>query len=101
MSAIVMDADYFIQKFTAIPEEWWIVGEIRDECGRCCAFGHCGELNDDNTPLTAESTALVELLQPLGRVADINDNSPRVYSEPTPRARILAALEWIKKGTSV
>lgn len=58
-------ADYFIEKFSAIPEKQWTTGvltsksSIEGEPDCHCALGHCG-MEDWDKP-TEESLALVEL----------------------------------------
>lgn len=87
------DADYFIAKFEAIPEEQWCTGRLRDNSGRCCASGHCGR--DDPLVPTEESTALAIVLRRWD-VPGINDGDYAQYPQPTPKQRILAALRDIK-----
>lgn len=99
--------DYFIQKFSAIPDELWGCGRCENG-GRRCALGHCGTdtlrvWKDYN----AEIQALGNLMQPLEAPEDagnspdvtvhlINDGQHKAYQQDTPKARILAALEQIK-----
>lgn len=81
---------YFIAKFEAIPEERWTeCGQYMDHEGRCCARGHLGESNT-NTP--DSSRALTRLFKGHGYVTAINDGRDSKYQQPTPRARMLAAL---------
>jgi hypothetical protein len=97
------DVDYFIQKFTAIPEESWNVGyhNYIDQAGRLthCAMGHCG--NSLYKPSTPEASALWKLftdninLNPV-QVNDGNSGISDLFPQSTPRQRILAALEMIK-----
>lgn len=99
--------DYFINKLEAIPEEKWRVGTLGYD-GHCCALGHCGVTNLEYLAdqKDSEGYALCHLFKTsIGRcgitnfseyVWDINDNLDSRYSQPTPRARILAALADIK-----
>lgn len=90
---MIYDKKYFIEKFTAIPDEQWCVGDFADGYGRFCAQGHCGDRSDISAP--PECCALKSLL--FGQfdgnvVADVNDGKHHKYQQPTPKARILAAL---------
>lgn len=88
--------DYFIEKFGAIPDDRWITGNLHYD-GKCCVYGHCGMRNGicGNTP---ESRALYELMLTVDGVypIQVNDGKNPRYTQPTPRARILAALADIK-----
>ena len=42
---ITYNAQHFIDKFTAIPEEKWCIKMFTDEHGRHCAAGHCDKKN--------------------------------------------------------
>lgn len=91
-------ADYFIEKFTAISEEDWCVGLYTDQTGSHCALGHCGVRNEyGNTEGTTEGTALWQLFQDAKlSVSDVNDGWSRHFKQPTPKQRIIAALNQIK-----
>jgi len=85
------DKNYFISKFEAIPEDRWITRDLADDAGRCCAFGHCGVRHVEPGPNDSEEAdALAALLQ--HRTALINDGDTEEYQQPTPKQRILAAL---------
>lgn len=79
MSPLVTVAD-FIAFFEAIPEERWCVGTDAPN-GVTCALGHCPGF----TWMT-----LGNLL--CNDTEAINDGLHPAYQQPTPRARILAAL---------
>lgn len=79
---------YFIDKFSAIPDELWITGNFRDKKGRCCAIGHCS--------IEGEGLALVDIFG-VGSSSCINDGGDPRFQQPTPRARILAALEMVEE----
>ena len=86
-----MNKQYFIDKFTAIPDEQWTTGFFTDKEGRHCALGHCG------APSGYEWRALSELV---GRatqscISNINDGKDPNFQQLTPKARILAALNSI------
>jgi hypothetical protein len=101
-------AEYFIRKFEAIPEEKWCVNEFR--AGRKkCALGHCGVRA--NTPVKVDAVdhfgscpwgipAADALHRLVGQhfssgVGHINDGEHPLFKQPTPKARILAALSDI------
>ena len=99
------DCDFFIAFFSAIPDEQWCVYRCDDGAGRHCALGHCGvpECNpsdllgrifaNEKSEVMAQwgmARALWEILRcDVGGIS--NGFDPR-YQQPTPRARILAAL---------
>jgi hypothetical protein len=87
----VYNAQYFIDKFSTIPEEKWCTGKFEDEHGRHCALGHCGARK--SFVRTEEANALSALIWPMS----INDGDADDYQQPTPKQRILAALEDAKK----
>lgn len=105
------DVDYFIEKFEAIPEKFWMEGAFK-QGKRKCANGHCGV---DLYHLDClEGNKLADLLEPLKRTylnkdlnlytnkiylvtATINDGDTKEYQQATPKQRILAALYDIKK----
>lgn len=87
---------HFIHKFSRIPDDRWVSDYYRhpeDEDCRC-ALGHCGEHKDPDgwTVQTEESKALCGVLAPFNP-ARINDGEYPKFQQPTPKARILAALE--------
>jgi hypothetical protein len=94
--------DYFITKFSAIPDDQWFVGEFQNPVvpSQQCAYGHCG-----CTP-TEQENAEANILDRLFRdhdlnVACVNDGDDSKMAGdfnhlPTPKARILAALESFK-----
>lgn len=91
--------DYFIDKFTTIPDSEWCIGWFSDKEGRHCAYGHCGVEVGNSTD---ESRALDRLFRKSDLalydiIAEINDGRREEYHQSTPKARILAALEDIKK----
>lgn len=112
--------DYFINKFEAIPEFEYNVGELRNDYNsdQKCALGHC---NATNNKLGIEASMLNKLFDVLhisekpsceklwnfeltnrdgdflsGKVACINDGECNEYLQETPKQRILAALYDIK-----
>lgn len=92
--------DYFIKKFEAIPEEKWMVGEFKDNEGRFCALGHCGQrMGMSCNEIPDESWTLRSLFAwTMNRfsVTNINDGKDYNYQQPTPKQRVLAALYDVK-----
>jgi hypothetical protein len=84
---------YFIEKFSAIPEEIWLINEY-ERNGSKCAFGHCGMRDNNSLQSIPEAAAFVKILQ---MAAVINDGESSEYQQPTPKQRILAALYDIKR----
>lgn len=93
--------EYFIAKFEAIPDERWTTGRYINPVGDCCcALGHCGYRTGELP--TDEGLALNNLLRHhlnedqrdwgVSAAPRINDGEHLSYQQPTPKARILAAL---------
>lgn len=102
MQPVVYDVDYFIRKFEAIPGKRWCCAVNKRLDGAMCALGHCGQFWDGSGG-TKESAALDRLFHTnLGLSTwQINDGSGgaiKRFHQPTPKARILAALWDIKKA---
>lgn len=88
--------NYFIKKFKAIPEKFWITHTFKHETGARCALGHCGMQNADQG--TPEGEALKNIFQVNGySIFRVND-SQEVFTQETPRARVLAALRKFSKA---
>jgi hypothetical protein len=96
--------DYFIKKFSAIPDEKWITDSFSKD-GKCCALGHCGWGNllddvpyDEREKAKAEGRALSRLFYTYidASVTVVNDGRG-TFKQATPRERILAALREIAK----
>lgn len=98
---------FFIDKFEKIPEEYWNTNTYGYNTSHC-AGGHCGMRSAGDAEKFPEAMALLQILIPtkikrhyytvpfLQVVAIINDGEHPKYKQPTPRARILAALYDIK-----
>ena len=89
------DKQYFIKKFSAIPDELWMTGVPHSE-GKCCALGHCGYRIE--AMHTEESQALMDLFGGFFEITGVNDNSfcgseDKRRTEETPKARVIAALK--------
>jgi hypothetical protein len=107
---MIYDAQFFIDKFDAIPEEKWTTGFFELN-GAHCANGHCGVTDSNYKSNIKEADALVALLRTLEITtltdydgfgifeitANINDGFTSEYQQETPKQRILAALYDIKK----
>lgn len=89
------DANYFIQKFEAIPENQWCTGIYVHE-GTRCALGHCGVLNEDDGEVVGEARGLCIVIEsafgPTVNVTAINDGEDHRFLQFTPKQRMLAAL---------
>jgi uncharacterized protein YdbL (DUF1318 family) len=97
------DVDYFIQKFEAIPEKFWIVGKFH------CGHKHCAQGHIKDQHRADEAGEMSERLHGLlmrvctgpkaeigNAIARVNDGREPDYQQPTPKARILAALRDVK-----
>lgn len=94
-----MDAQYFIDKFSEIPDsEWRCDGFYGGDGEPKCALGHCGHRDIGLNKATAESNALYEAILKAcpGGVTKLNDEPSEKFPQLTPKARILAALELSK-----
>lgn len=102
MTKKTFDVDYFIAKFEAIPEEFWCVEYYthRDNLAVHCALGHCNEhhqaLFDEVFYGKSEANSLRGLID----APNINDGKDPMYTQSTPKARILAALKDVKERRS-
>lgn len=78
----------FRDYFAGIPEEKWCVIEIENDSGQRCAMGHLvcvGASEAFNT--------FRDLLGNSVSVTSINNGDNPRFPQPTPRARILAAID--------
>lgn len=95
----IFDVDFFIRYFERIPEDQWCVGTMENTLGQHCAAGHCGAI-DGRDGLGTMAKALNELMHTHTGwgVTIINDFKAfhHHFNQPTPRARILAALREIQ-----
>lgn len=92
----IMDCQFFIDKFSKIPDELWCVGFTEDpyDSRKHCAYGWCGKRG-----VFSEQGEIIRNLFWLLRlqVAEVNDGDNADYQQATPKARILQALYDIKK----
>lgn len=86
-----MDVNYFIKKFRSIPEALWTTGtQYNGWTYQHCAMGFCD--NSEKQPLSNLFNGRAEISVPA-----VNDNLiGQPFKGATPKARILAALEYIK-----
>lgn len=90
----------------AIPDDQWCSGVYANDDGQRCAQGHVchrsSEIDEMGYPVLKGSDAILalrELFQPLSQnaflqtVGQVNNGDHPSYQQPTPRARILAALD--------
>jgi hypothetical protein len=103
--------DYFIEKFTGIPEN-----QIGDSQSGGCAYGQCRTSFYSDGSQSPEGLALTALMETIpgltaaktatylpheGTPARINNGDILQYQQSTPKQRILAALHDIKNMQSV
>lgn len=92
------NVDFFIDKFSKIPERKWIIGSYgSNDDGPHCAYGHCGA-RDIPFYIGNEAMALAKLFVGKLQPHEVNDGKDPVYQQPTPKERILAALYDIKQS---
>jgi hypothetical protein len=96
--------EYFINKFSVIPENQWTTGVVETDNGRMCVLGHCGVVETSaGIVWTPEAGALNHFIESNGiiskekDVSALNDGLVPGYSQKTPKGRILAALNNIQK----
>jgi len=107
---MIYDVDYFISKFSAIPDSKWGVRKYKNN-GKRCALGHCGVTLGKSTE---EGEVLSRLFfdkfeVPITRINDATNShksfkfyrTDALFLGNTPKKRILAALELIKAGVSI
>jgi hypothetical protein len=109
---------HFIDKFEPIPDDKWLTNAYgRTKDGPHCALGHCGEGVEGSRGPNDESTELVDLLyrslpaytrvtggdpyQCGTSVVAINDGEDPRFQQPTPKARVLAALVAVRDGVKL
>jgi len=96
------DIDHYIKKFEDIPDDKWCMYQFicRDDQGssvRYCAYGQCGAKNEIDD--SVEASALYSLtVNYFPRIDVVNDNLSPLYTQDTPKLRILAYLNDIKQG---
>ena len=112
------DVDFFINKFEAIPEEFWIIDRLldRDDNGpfnKRCALGHCepadilSATREEYAEGHKQQDALMRLSVthfgvPIYVINNAKDTyrqgfvCPARFNQATPKQRVLAALYEIK-----
>lgn len=98
------DVNYFIKKFSKIPESKWCVRERVNRNGQRCAHGLC---YDDNDYYMYPSNSVEESLQKLASkfgytgIGPINNGTDKRYKQKTPKKRVIAALMDLKNNTII
>lgn len=108
MENSIYTVDYFLAKFRAIPSE-----KIGNSQSEGCAYGQCRTSQRDDGAATREGMALTAVMQVLipnltaktsfdhppdqFTPARINNGETNEYQQATPKERLIAALEDIKK----
>ena len=97
---VLIQASEFL---ASIPDEKWQVGNYGIHGGRCCALGHLGlaeRMPHDGDTMGDMRRTVKEAVADFLRVGlpTINDGRDPRFQQPTPKARVLAALhECISK----
>lgn len=95
------DLDYYIERFSAIPDDQWITGEFKDNQGRCCALGHLGERNMGDSPQDVLTLQYIALDNGNHYISNINDGEPEyLHLGNTPKERVINFLKQLKDGTN-
>ena len=87
--------DDFIAFYSAIPEDKWCENMYGDGTGRHCALGHIG--GGALTYIPGPVRRLCDLAKGVDAITLVNDNRSPTYQQHSPKARILALLEDIKR----
>lgn len=105
----IYDVNYFIKKFSPIPEDEWTVCIQQNELGQRCAFGHCmpksekvkGYMYHGYGDTTKEGKVLGSMFffYLKRHPPEVNNGYVNDYQQPTPKQRILAALYDIYEKT--
>lgn len=98
------DLDYFITKFSAIPECDWLEGSLQGDEPECkCALGHCN-VTDLDRITQEEAIALIKIFggkyaSECDVVYDVNDGNSSRYKGNNPKERILNRLNELKDAS--
>lgn len=100
------DVNHFINKFEAIPESKWTVGQLFKPDGSACAYGHCGGY-DTEEACSLRILTLGVSKRILGHslsIAHINDgclwfgkDQRIIDSGSTPKERVINFLKQVKQ----
>lgn len=93
---MIYTPQYFIDKFSAIPAEYWCIGDYTKGVTHC-ALGHCGYKWSEGQSKIIETEEGKALLEMVPSVVDINDNVSQAYPGENPKERVLAALELVQR----
>jgi hypothetical protein len=93
--------DYFIEKFSKIPENEWEIGILKSK-NKSCALGHCGVKSiNGKWEHSVESQALVDIFDgTFESVYDINDGNLLEFGN-NPKIRMINALKLKKEKSNV
>ena len=89
--------DDIINHFESIPDDQWCIGAFLNNSGQRCAAGHlmcCGMSFHEIRKSLSSRLCLKSL-------TGVNDAMDADYQQPTPKARVLAFLNDIKKELNV
>lgn len=87
------DVDYFIKKFSAIPDDKWCTNVTTNDIGQHCAYGHCGLSGASAISENHEGDALRDLFRINGfSVTGVNDGYTKIQGS-NPKERIINALK--------
>jgi hypothetical protein len=83
---------------STIPDDKWTTGAYQDG-DRCCFYGHLGcrtalgdsKINFDNGIICRH---IDDLFKNSAHLVNVNDGTDPTYTQPTPKARILAAINY-------
>lgn len=90
------DVNYFIKKFEAIPEEN-IIANVYGTMERGCAMGLCQRNGKEHLALYDLFNENIGHTDDVTSAVTVNNGNHPCYQQPTPKQRILAALNDIKK----
>ncbi len=98
MSASNFTVDFFIRKFSKIPARLWTTGQYVKGKKRC-VLGHCGYRSDAPYESARMGDVLSKYFDDVLHWAahSVNDGNHPQFQQRTAKARILAALKWIKE----
>lgn len=105
---LLRTAQEFRDFFAAIPDEKWCIHKFVNEHGQCCAQGHLGMTSWGF--VTPDARRLQNMFKEAFRernfssccdwgVGSVNNGYTEDFQQPTPKARILAALDYIISST--
>lgn len=102
---------YFIDKFSVIPEDQWCSFSLISPDGKRCALGHCLSKEttfynanawlDGGIPVNPEIAGLaaigINYIDGQFSIVSVNNGEDLRFQQPTEKQRVLAALQWCKE----